>query len=101
MEPSKFLDSRGCGETGARRLACPELAPRQAPRMVPVYRRLTLRHSTPAHRPGVSESEVDDLSVEVTAEQLGGFCQLFRLNSRQIAVNDPLIIADQSFLFLR
>jgi acetyl esterase/lipase len=56
MEPSKFLDSRRCGETRARRLACPELAPRQAPRMVPVYRRLTLRHSTHGVRSRVSKS---------------------------------------------
>ena len=48
-----------------------------------------------------SESEVEDLSVEIATEQLRRFGQLFRRNSREVAVDDPLIIADQPFDSLR
>src|SRR5882672_347138 len=48
-----------------------------------------------------SESEIENLSVEIAAKQLRSFGQVLRRNSREIAVNDPLVIADQAFLVLR
>ena len=48
-----------------------------------------------------SEAQVEHLAVEVTAEQLSGSGEGCWRHSRQVAIDDPLIIADQAFGVLR